>query len=73
MIREKGYALDNEEFARGIICIACPVFNGNGKVEASVGISSLTIYDTVKTLTEEKLPVIEQIAKDISKSLGYRG
>ncbi len=72
-IRERGYALDNEEFARGIICIACPVFDGKGEVAASVGISSLTIYDTVETLAEVKFPVINQIAKDISESLGYRG
>lgn len=71
-IRNREYATDNEEFAPGIICIACPVFNDAGNVIASVGISSLTIYDSIDSLVENKLPLLKEAAKNISLSLGYK-
>lgn len=71
-IRKCGYALDNEEFARGIICIACPIFDDSRNVVASVGISSLTIYDDIDSLVNEKLPLLRTTALNISLSLGYK-
>lgn len=67
-----GYAVDDEEFARGIICIACPVFDDTGKVVAAVGISSLTIYDSMESLVKEKLVFVKNAAMEISKKLGYK-
>ncbi len=69
-IRLSGYAIDDEEFAKGIICIACPVFDHTGAVAASIGISSLTIYDDIKSLTEKKYPLLREAAINISKSFG---
>lgn len=70
-IKKQGYATDNEEFAKGIICVACPVFDADGKVIASVGISSLTIYDDVNSLITDKLPLLKDAARNISLDLGY--
>lgn len=70
-IKANGYAVDNEEFAKGIVCIACPVFDSNGRAVAAVGISSLTIYDDTETLVNEKYPLIKDAALKISLSLGY--
>ena len=72
-IRKLGYALDNEEFAPGIVCIAVPVYDCDGKVVASVGVSSLTLYDTIDTLINKKLPLLNECAKKISVALGYNG
>lgn len=71
-IKKQGYATDNEEFAKGIICIACPVYNAEDKVIASVGISSLTIYDDINSLVTDKLPLLENVARNISMKLGYK-
>lgn len=71
-IRAAGYAIDNEEFAKGILCIACPVFDCEGKAVASVGISSLTIYDDVHSLINDKLPRLKKAARSISLKLGYK-
>lgn len=71
-IRKNGYATDNEEFAKGIICIACPVFDSSGNAVAAVGISSLTIYDSIKILKEKKLPMLRKAAESISLKLGYK-
>lgn len=71
-IKDCGYAIDNEEFAKGIICVACPVYNSEGKVAAAVGISSLTIYDDINSLERDILPELKKAARNISLNLGYR-
>lgn len=38
-VRERGYALDDEEFDLGVRCIAAPVFDYREKVIGSIGIS----------------------------------
>ena len=70
-IRQRGYAVDNEEFAKGIICIATPVFNCDGCVVACVGLSTLTLYDSIHSLTNKKLELLKGVADEISKKLGY--
>ena len=72
-IKACGYAIDNEEFAKGIICIACPVYDDTGSVAAAVGISSLTIYDDINSLINNKLPQLSETARNISLNLGWRG
>lgn len=71
-IRKNGFALDKEEFSPGVICYAAPVFDVQGSVVASVGISTLTIYDNYETLLEKGKNVTEA-AKSISSALGYDG
>ena len=39
IIRERGYAIDNEEIEDGLRCIAAPIFNAEGNVIAAVSIS----------------------------------
>ena len=70
-IRQRGYAIDNEEFAKGIICIASPVFDFDGRIVACVGLSSLTLYDSIDSLTDRKLELLKGVADEISKKLGY--
>lgn len=71
-IKKLGYAIDNEEFAKGVICIACPVYDTGGKAVASVGISSLTIYDDINSLINDKLEPLRKTAMNISRKLGYK-
>ena len=70
-IRQSGYAVDNEEFAKGIICIASPVFDFDGRIVACVGLSTLTLYDSIHSLTNKKLELLKGVADEISKNLGY--
>lgn len=53
-IKVNNYAIDNEEFGKGIICYAAPVFDSLGDVVACVGVSSLTIYDDIHSLITKK-------------------
>lgn len=69
-IRTQGYALDLEEFGKGIVCVAAPVVNAEQQVVAAVGISSLTIYDNAQSLLRDKLPFVRDAAEKISLALG---
>ena len=49
-IVEHGYAIDDEEFALGIRCVAAPLRDGLGRVVAAIGISGPTARVTTKHL-----------------------
>ena len=70
LVRQRGYAIDNEEAYLGSRCIGAPVFEASGKVVAAVSVSGPTTR-----VTREKVPVFAAAAKNaatvISKSLGY--
>lgn len=69
-VRERGFAIDNEENADGVRCVAAPVFDESGKVIASLGTSTI-----VSRLNESQLPKVVEMVKDaarnVSQNLGY--
>lgn len=71
-VREYGFALDNEENADGVRCLAAPVFDESGKVVASLGTSTI-----VSQLNASQLPKVVEMVKDaaqsVSQKLGYSG
>jgi IclR family transcriptional regulator, KDG regulon repressor len=71
LIRDRGYALDNEEFEEGLKCIGAPVMDYSGSVIASIGIAGLAFR-----LTDEKIPalavLVKGVARDLSTELGNR-
>ncbi len=71
-IKKSGYAVDNEEFAKGIICIAVPIFDCGGNVVASIGISTLTLYDDIEALINKKFGLLKETANEISNCLGKK-
>lgn len=71
-VQEFGFAIDNEENADGVRCIAAPIFDAKGKVVAAIGTSS-----TILQITETNLPkyveLLKKSAEKISSQLGYTG
>lgn len=67
-IRMQGYAVDREEIAYGVCCVAVPVFGIGKRVRYSIGISG-----TVAHMTEEKVRLyVERLnyaARKISREL----
>lgn len=68
-IRERGYALDEEEFADQVYCIAAPVFAAKKKVIAAMTLSA----PRGRYIQNDKkyIDAVVKIAKNTSSILGY--
>lgn len=69
-IRVRGYALDNEEYAEGLLCFAVPVFNVKDELAGTIGISVLSLYYSLEKLIREIGPKVVAAANETSNSLG---
>ena len=70
-IRRRGYAIDDEEHAIGVRCVAAPVFSATGEVVAAIGVSG-----TVSQLNDDYLTslgkIVQTTALKLSAQLGGR-
>ncbi len=71
LVRERGYAVDNEEIEEGLKCIGAPVRDYSGKVVAAMSIAGPAFR-----LTEGKIPLlagrVAEAASELSAELGYK-
>ena len=69
-VRKYGFAVDDEENAEGVRCIAAPIYDARGKVVAALGTSSIIMH-----IDEERLPEIVELVKiaaaKVSRGMGY--
>jgi len=70
-VRERGIAIDREEFALGAMCVAALVRNHEGVVVASVNVSGPV--QRMQLAENEHIAQVIAAAKAISAALGYRG
>ena len=70
-IRERGYAVDNEELAPNTKCVAAPIRNASGSVFAAISVSG-----QARRFTPERIAAYSDLvryhAREISLQLGYR-
>jgi IclR family acetate operon transcriptional repressor len=71
-IRRVGYALDREEYARGIICAAAPVRDASGQAVGAIGTSVTTLEFDLERLERDLLPPVIATAAEISRRLGVQ-
>jgi DNA-binding IclR family transcriptional regulator len=70
-IRVQGYAVDDEENNLGARCVAAPVFNDHGAIEAALGLSGTTQQVSPQTMPRI-LDALKDAARHISLGMGYR-
>ncbi len=71
-IRQRGYAVQDQEVAHGLRSIAGPVRGGGGRVVAAVNIAvQAADYDVERILTDLRQPLLDTCA-NISMRLGHR-
>jgi IclR family acetate operon transcriptional repressor len=70
-VRERGFALDDEENEEGARCIAAPVFNHLGQIAAAVSLSAPASRMHDRLLAKAAAAVV-QTAETISQRLGRR-
>ncbi|MGD2184862.1 MAG: IclR family transcriptional regulator [Desulfobacterales bacterium] len=71
-IRQKGYAVDDEENEKGIRCVGAPIFNRQGQVIAAISISGPTVRITKKVIQQNLKNEVIRTALDISGEFGYQ-
>lgn len=68
-VRERGYALDEEEMEIGLRCLGAPIFDHGGRACASLAISAPTARMDPPRLGE-LIPLLRATAERISRMLG---
>ena len=63
-VRAQGYAVDDEENSLGARCLAVPVFDRLGRVEASLGISGTTTQ-----IDDAHLPKLADLLRDAARRI----
>ncbi|UCC66706.1 MAG: IclR family transcriptional regulator [Deltaproteobacteria bacterium] len=70
-IREKGYAVDNEEYEPGVKCVGVPIWDYTKNVVAGISVSGPAFRLINEILEKEIIPRVIEAGREISKRLGY--
>lgn len=63
-VRRRGYAIDDEEHAVGVRCVAAPVFAAGGEVVAAIGVSA-----AASQMNDDYLPSVGNIVRSAALKL----
>ncbi|MGE5481819.1 MAG: IclR family transcriptional regulator [Bacteroidota bacterium] len=69
VVREQGYAEENQELEDGVSCIAAPIRDDNGKVVAALSISGPTTRWTDALMEGLLIPTVREYAGQMSQLL----
>lgn len=69
-VRQKGYAVDDEEIEPGLRCVAAPIRDHSGQVVAAISVAAPVQRMTKKTV-QATIPSVMASAEAISRRLGY--
>lgn len=72
-VRERGWALVDEELEIGLRSIAAPLRDGNGRAIAALNVSGAAARVSVEEMKERFLPSLLRTAEAISTALARRG
>ncbi len=70
-IVQQGYAVDNEEYALGVRCLAAPIRDHNSQVVAAVSVTALA-KRMPRERDAEVAALLTRVCLDISQALGYQ-
>jgi len=71
-VRQRGYAIDNEERSYGVKCIAAPIRDAHGRVIGAISVSGPAFRVSAETLPA-LIGAVTAAAASISRRQGYRG
>lgn len=69
-IRQRGYAIDDEEYNYGVRCVAAAVHDHRGMLLGAIGISGPAGRVTLERI-DDFGALVRQVAADLSAKLGY--
>ena len=62
-IRQRGYALDDEEHETGIACLAAPILSGTGRILGAISVTTTTATTSRDQLLSLAGPVTQAAAQ----------
>jgi len=65
--RERGFALDDQEYHEGVRCLAAPIRDAGGEVVASIGVSA-----PVERLPEKRVQEVGQLVMEAAREVGAK-
>jgi IclR family transcriptional regulator, pca regulon regulatory protein len=68
-VREKGYAISDEELALGLRALAVPICGPNGEIVAAVSVSAASARVRTSDLRKRFLPVLQSCARTIAEAI----
>ncbi|MBN1314989.1 MAG: IclR family transcriptional regulator [Anaerolineales bacterium] len=69
-VRERGYAINDEELAIGLRSVAAPIRGVNGEIVAAINISVPCVRVTKAAMESDLAPMVMDAARQISNALG---
>ncbi|MDF1535732.1 MAG: IclR family transcriptional regulator [bacterium] len=72
LVKELGYAIDEEEWDEGVRCVGAPIHDYTRKVVGAVSISAPSVRMSTDQLKKEYVPLILKACGEISEKLGYK-
>jgi len=66
LVRERGWALTDEQLALGIRSVAAPLRDGSGRVVAGINVNAHAAETSVETLRSQHLPLLLDTAEAVS-------
>lgn len=72
VIRERGYAIDDEENEANVRCVGAPVYGPDGSAIGGISVSGLVFMLTLEQ-AHALAPAVIAAAGQVSAALGYRG
>ncbi len=70
-VRERGYALDLEEYEEGVNCIGAPILNFMGEAIAGISVSAPFSRMDMNRIENEIVPALLETARELSRKFGY--
>ena len=64
-MRKHGYATDQEEFMKGMVAVAVPILDQQGRLLSTLSIHAPVQRQSVSSL-EEKLPYVVEASKNLA-------
>lgn len=72
LVKEMGYAVDNEEWDEGVRCVGAPIFDYTRRVVGALSISAPAVRMSMDRIKKEYVPLLKTACTDISEKLGYK-
>ena len=71
IVKELGYAVDDEEWDDGVRCVGAPIFDYTRKAVGGISISAPSVRMSLEQVRKEYVPLIKKACEEISNRLGY--